>query len=287
VYPNLFLIGAAKSGTTSLHYYLDQHPEVHMSQEKEPNYFSHLVDPTMPGYAVTEPDKYQALFDSPLPVRGEASVSYSFWPYPAGVPQAIHAVAPDAKFLYLVRDPVERVISHYRHRVGLGTETRSLREVVETPRESVERYVTVSSYATQLEQYLKVFPLDRLLVLDHADLQRDREAVLRECFAFLGVDKAFRSPLWAKRINETARQRRYSPLANRIRFSAAYRKTLGWSRPALRQALVSPLRRVLTSDLPEHADVDDDIRGHFAALLEPEARRLRQLTGRTFSTWSV
>ena len=124
--PTFFVIGAAKSGTTSLHYYLDQHPDVHMSREKEPNYFSFAHRPGGPKHVIRDRRAYKALFDSPAPVRGEASVTYSFWPHPPDVAERIHAAVPDAKFVYVVRDPVERTLSHYRHRVVLGEEHRSL-----------------------------------------------------------------------------------------------------------------------------------------------------------------
>ncbi len=286
MYPNLFVIGAAKSGTSSLHYYLGQHPEVHMSYEKEPHYFSRSADGTWPATRPLTQRQYEALFESDRPVRGESSVTYSFWPYPAGIPEMIHAVAPDARFIYLVRDPVARVLSHYFHRIGLGTEQRSIAEVIAEPREPQERYLAASSYATQAEQYLKVFPADRLLVVDHADLLSQREVVLRECFAFLGVDPSFTSPNWDLRINESADQRRFSPVAQTIRMSRGYRRATGWIRPDVRQRLIGPVRRALSSEVATY-DVGDDVRAHFAERLAPEAQRLRALTGKAFPTWSV
>lgn len=286
MYPNLFVIGAAKSGTSSLHYYLDQHPDVHMSREKEPHYFSRSPSGTWPRTRALTQGEYESLFESDKPVRGESSVTYSFWPYPSGIPEKIHAVAPDARFIYLVRDPVARVISHYFHRIGLGTEHRGIHDVVAEPREPQERYVTASSYATQAERYLDVFPADRLLVIDHADLLRDREAVLRECFAFLGVDPAFTSPNWGLRINESADQRRFSPLGESIRQSRPYRASTRWIRPDVRQRVIRPVRRALSSEVATF-DVGEAVRSHYAELLAPEAERLRALTGKGFATWSV
>jgi hypothetical protein len=287
MYPNLFVIGAAKSGTTSLHYYLDQHPDVHMSKEKEPNHFSYSEEPFKARHAVRDPQRYQALFDTDASVRGEASVSYSFWPYPAGVPERIHAVAPEARFIYIVRDPVARVVSHFRHRVALGEEHRPISEVVADPHEPEERYVTASSYATQMARYLELFPRERFLVLDHAELLAHRAAVLRECFAFLDVDESFTSPNWERRLNDTSSQRQYSALADRVRFSRAYRTTLGWFSPEVRNAIVGPVRRVLTRDVSREEPIGDDVRRHFAALLAPEAERFRSLSGKDFPSWTV
>src|SRR3954451_418734 len=120
-----------------------------MSKEKEPAFFASTDG--WPKYAVRDPTRYQALFDSPAPVRGESSVVYSFWPYTSGVPERIHGLIPAARFIYVVRDPVDRVISHYQHRIGLGEEHRTIEEVMAQPNDAEERYVAASSYATQLE----------------------------------------------------------------------------------------------------------------------------------------
>ena len=107
--PNLIVIGAAKCGTTSLHEYLDLHPEVAMSREKELDFF---VEEKHWGRGV---EWYAAQFED-APVRGESSPSYTAYPRYRGVPERIRRVVPDAKLVYLVRDPVERIVSHFVHR---------------------------------------------------------------------------------------------------------------------------------------------------------------------------
>jgi hypothetical protein len=282
MYPNLFVIGAAKSGTSALHYYLSLHPEVHMSREKEPHYFSRA----MAGEKRLSRRAYERLFDSDLPIRGESSVSYSFWPYPQGVPEEIHAVAPAARFIYLVRDPVERSIIHYFHRVGLGTETRTLREVVSDPRDHDERYLAASSYATQAEQYLKLFPADRLLILDHSELRHDRHRALRKIFGFLDVDPSFTSPKFDVIVNPSSEHVRFTPLGQGIADSSVYKRMTGWIRPDVRRRLISPVRRRVSQTVEEPA-VDDEIVGYFKERLSGEAKRLRDLTGEPFASWSV
>lgn len=101
--PNLVVIGAAKCGTTSLHEYLNAHPQIAMSREKELDFF------------VAEKnwsrglDWYEAQFED-APIRGESSVSYAAFPEYQGVPERIVRALPDARVIYLVRDPVERVV---------------------------------------------------------------------------------------------------------------------------------------------------------------------------------
>ena len=258
-----------------------------MSREKEPNFFSfaHRVDG--PPHVVRDPQAYQALFETPLPVRGEASVTYSFWPHPDGVPGRIHAAAPDAKFIYVVRDPIDRAISHYRHRIVLGEERRSIAEVIAQPDEPSERYIAASSYATQLDQYLEFFDLTRILVLDHDDLRRDRDAVLERCFAFLGVDTGFTSPNWERSLNQTEGQRQYSAVADKVRLSGPYRRTIGWLRPERRSAILAPARRLLTRKVEVVDGVDSEVRAHYAELFAPETKRLRTMLGQPFASWSV
>lgn len=112
--PTFFIIGAAKAGTTSLHWYLDQHPEVGMSTIKEPNFLSGPENGIpYPTRRITELSDYRRLFDPTYPVRGEASPSYTNSPRRRGVPERVKKLVPAARFIYLVRDPVERTISHY------------------------------------------------------------------------------------------------------------------------------------------------------------------------------
>src|SRR5437588_11576552 len=99
--PNLIIIGAAKAGTTSLHYYLDHHPQVHMAKiagakDKEMSHF--WRDDWQERRAW-----YESHFDVPEPVRGEASVAYAHFAYHPDVPRRIHETIPDVPLIYMVR----------------------------------------------------------------------------------------------------------------------------------------------------------------------------------------
>ena len=111
--PNLLIIGAAKCGTTSLHAYLDQHPDVFMARpgpdsrgEKEMRFFWR-------DDWYERLDWYQEQFDPRARVRGEATPSYAHYPYLRDVPRRIHSLVPDARFIYIVRDPIERIVAHW------------------------------------------------------------------------------------------------------------------------------------------------------------------------------
>lgn len=288
-WPNLFIIGAAKCGTTSLHQYLDVHPEIGMSVEKEPNFFSLGADGPGDALVVRTESRYLRLFDATKHVRGEASVSYSFWPYPEGVPERISRVVPDAKFIYLVRDPVERVFSHYRHRVAMGEETRSMSDVIASPNEPAERYVTASSYAVQLKQYLQFFDIGQFLVVDVATLAPDQiVATMQSCFRFLGVDPDSCDPtIWHSQFNQTDKQLLYGKLANRIRFSRPYRATLSWVPPGVRARVVGPVRSALTRRVEVQRDFPDWMARHYQDVLRSDTQEFRRLTGLRFADWSI
>src|SRR4051812_3312851 len=114
--PNLIVIGAKKSGTTSLYVYLDAHPEISMTRDKELNFF------------VEERNWSRGLgwygeqFDAGAPVRGEASPYYTALPHHRGVPERMASVIPDARLVYMVRDPIARLLSHYDMGVARGRE---------------------------------------------------------------------------------------------------------------------------------------------------------------------
>ena len=123
--PNLFIIGAMKCGTTSLHTYLGDHPDILMCPMKEPSHFVNSEElrivwpgPSRPSFGNTEKD-YCDLFrggEGKL-VRGESSTAYTKLHKVTGVAKRIYDFNSDAKLIYIMRDPIERTISHYWHAV--------------------------------------------------------------------------------------------------------------------------------------------------------------------------
>ena len=174
--PNLIIIGGLKCGTTSIHHYLGLHPEVQMSKPKELNFFVEELDWDL------GMDWYRGRFDDRFPVRGESSPHYTNLPRYTGVVERIHEHIPDAKLIYMVRDPISRILSHWRHATGAGYETRSMEEVLTRDDQT---YVTRSMYWMQLQPYLEHFDRDQIEVITQEELQSDREGTMR---------KAFRSP---------------------------------------------------------------------------------------------
>ncbi len=178
--PNYLLIGATKGGTTSLHAYLSSHPDIFMHPVKELRYFS-----AEHNWARGEAWYWEQFADvHAAKAIGEASNSYARFPIYGGVPERIANIKPDMRFVYAIRHPLERIESHYRHRIVTGVEWRSASAALaEDP-----SYLAVSRYAYQLEQYLQHFPREQILVVRSEQLKADPEVTLRRIYEFLGVD---------------------------------------------------------------------------------------------------
>jgi Sulfotransferase family len=190
--PNLFIIGAMKSGTTYLAQLLSSHPSIFMCNPKEPSYF---VDATelqrlwpyawQLGYWRSE-QRYLRLFQSSgtATILAEASVYYTHLPLASGVAERISQFNPNAQLIYIVRDPVVRTIAHYWHRVRWHGESRPpLHAIINDP-----RYSDVSNYAMQLAPYLALFDRDQIQVLTLEDLICNADKLLEAILRWLNLD---------------------------------------------------------------------------------------------------
>jgi hypothetical protein len=276
--PNLVVIGAGKSGTTSLHEYLDAHPEVRMSRPKELRFF---VEPD----CFSRLDAYLRRFDPAAEVRGESSPAYTEYPRHPGVAERMHSLIPDARLIYVVRDPLERVVAHWAENAATLDEYRSFDEAMRDLDPARNQYVCGSLYATQLRRYLDLYPADQILVLDQRDLREERRRALREVFAFVGVREDFWSPAFEVESNVRSRPRRGTRLAERLRHSAPGR--VGHALPErIRVPAGRVAQRVLTRPVGR-PEPDAELRRRLLEVLAPEAAELRRLTGLPLDHWSV
>jgi Sulfotransferase domain len=182
--PNLIIVGGLKCGTTSIHHYLGLHPQIQMSKPKELNFFVGELNWDL-GL-----DWYASRFDDRFEVRGESSPHYTNLPRFSGVAQRIHEHCPDARLIYMVRDPIKRILSHWVHATGAGYETGELVPVLSNPDSS---YMNRSKYWMQLQPYLELFDRSRIEVITQEELQTAREETMRKAFRFAGVDEGFTS----------------------------------------------------------------------------------------------
>ncbi|WP_018416374.1 sulfotransferase family protein [Teredinibacter turnerae] len=208
--PNFFIIGAARSGTSSLYEYLRQHPQVFLSNPKEPMYFAfpdQAVTFAGPGdereinrKAVTNWSDYCQLFDKAgdKTAVGEASANYLYSPCAA---QNIAAKVPHAKLIAVLRNPVERAYSSYLYtlregREPLGDFQAALAQEPERIANNWEHlwhYRSMGFYSAQLERYFAHFARDNIKIILQEDLQHNVDNVVRDVFEFLGVDPAFKA----------------------------------------------------------------------------------------------
>jgi hypothetical protein len=202
--PNFLLIGAAKSGTTSLYHYLGQHPQIY-TNVKEPSYFAFAgqqVSFAGPGdrngfvrRMVTDPERYEALFDGVTNEQayGEASVVYLYHPAAAW---RIKQTVPDVKLIAMLRNPVERAFSGYLHlrrdgREPLANFTDALRAEegrIAANWEHQWHYARLGFYYAQLRRYYDLFSPGQIAVYLYDEFQAQPEWVLKDIFRFLGVD---------------------------------------------------------------------------------------------------
>ena len=290
--PNFFVIGASKSGTTSLHTYLDQHPDISMSRIKEPGYFLQGIDPSQSLF-IEDRDRYLGLFEAGHDLRGESTVAYTFYPWLKGTPGAIAKEVPGAKFIYLVRDPISRILAMIRQGIAVGTFEPEDPSVPAEVRDWIgdvggpeNRIVEACLYMTQVRQYLKVFPRDSIMVVDSDDLRDRREETMAAIFGFLGCDPAAATGEFDLLANEGdqlhLKPTPYRWLRKRTRLRRFYRR-----RPdRMREALGGRFGATLGRPIPRPV-IDDELRTELEDLLRPEVEALRDFTGLKFEGWSI
>jgi hypothetical protein len=209
--PNFFIIGAPKSGTTSLQAYLSQHPEVYFSPYKEPNYFA-LAGEKLPRggpappevlfylihrHSVTDYSDYLKLFRGVNGEKaiGEASVRYLYF---EKAPGRIKETVPNARFIAVLREPVSRLYSHYCMNVQYQIEPLDLMSAIDAEKSRIEanwgwdwHYVNVSRYAAQIKRYLSSFSPEQMKVFIYDDFVENPQKVFSEACRHLEIDPSF------------------------------------------------------------------------------------------------
>jgi len=222
-YPDFFIVGAAKAGTTSLYHYLEQHPQVYMSPIKEPNYFSSdtQLDALRPSAKkrlkalkvdeflksdmshkihrayLTDEEQYRSLFRlaGHDKITGEASPAYLFSKVAAN---AIYQFNPKAKIIIILRNPVERAFSHYLMDRKLAFTSKSFTAALEEDRlhqpkswGSTSLYLELGLYYEQVKRYFDLFPRSQILIVLSEELRKQPQETLRKLYQFLEINDRF------------------------------------------------------------------------------------------------
>ncbi len=274
--PNLFLVGAMKCGTTSLHNMLDAHPSIHMCQNpKEPAWFAGVNSAKdlawyLERFAGAGDERYV----------GESSTDYTKAPRLGPVARRIREFSPDARILYIMRDPVARAISHYWWEVEYSAEGRSFPEAMKALREIAD----VGNYAMQIEPYLEVFGRDRVHVLTMEELTRAPAAAMGAIFDFLGIQPIETGYGDLAHDNRGKDQvPRVSGPFSRLKGTPLWTAAKAVMPPGIRKKAIAALARPVDRTIPE------DEMAAALAILRPrllrETEALSRLLGRDFPEW--
>ena len=261
-----FIIGAMKAGTTSLFKYLADHPDLCPSNRKEPKVFRD------PGRASDQRAKLQNLFTPRSTERWyfEASTAYTKYPRFTGIPSRIREAVPDARFVYLVRNPVDRTWSHYLHNLAHGRERLPFGQAVSKR----PVYLDISRYNLQLQQYYDVFPRECVLVQVFEEMIADPTSTVRAICDFLGVDSSYQPAAKGVAFNASTDKLAASAPMRTLTSLGMQRMIPGPLRQRLR-ARGTPLPRKSAVLTPEsRAQVADTVRDDTEALFASLGRRI-------------
>lgn len=294
--PDFLVIGAARSGTTALHAYLRQHPAIHMSAVKEPNFFAYEGErPACRGpgadyinNSITDPEAYAALFADAPPdaLCGEASPLYLYSPEaPARAARRI----PQARLVAILRNPVEQAWSHFLYAKRQRLEP--LDDFAEALRREEERlaagwqplfgYSRFPRYHEQLSRWRAHFPEERILIRLYEDFEADPAGVAAEIFRFLGVAADFRPDMsWRPNAGGVPRSALIQDLLLKpsLLTRAVAAVTPEETRRRVRDALV---RR----NLRRGQEMSGEAREILNERLREEILRLQDLLGRDLGAW--
>jgi hypothetical protein len=299
VLPNFIIVGAAKSGTTSLSSYLEAHPDVYMSPVKEPFFFSFVdeepdfrgpYDSGLNEHIVTKLDEYEELFDGVKneSMMGECSNSYLYLSKSA---ERIYEYIPDCKILIVLRNPIDRAYSHYSQHRMLGHEPLSfesaLQSEVQRQRDNWRwhyQYTAQGMYFAQVKEYFDVFGREQVCVCLFDDLKEDVLIFVQDICDFLGVDSAFYQDFEFEVHNRTG-----LPVSKLIHKFVRYPNFLkNITRPLVPKSLRAVIYRLLvqinyrTGNIPS---MRSETRAYLLDLYREDIRKLQNLINRDLTSW--
>jgi hypothetical protein len=286
--PNFLIIGAMKSGTTALYYYLEQHPQIYMSPVKEPNFF--CSEENSDGNFAARLGAYQDLFRdvSGEIAIGEASHCYLYEPEAAA---RIQDHIPDARLIAVLRNPVDRAYSHFLHMVRNGSEpltdfARALREIETGGYQKRDRrdYIGRGRYYDQLKRYFDTFGRDQVRVYLYEDLSEAPVDTLQDAFRFLGVDDSFVPDVSLKR--NVSGYPKHKSVDKLLRQPSPIKDALKIYLPArLRWRLSKAFDDLKTRNLVEPPAVQPEVRRRLIGVYREDILKLQELIHRDVSGW--
>ncbi|HVK02466.1 MAG TPA: sulfotransferase [Armatimonadaceae bacterium] len=315
--PNCVVIGAARSGTTSLYEYLNAHPEVFMSPVKEPDFF---VNPLLNAVHCPEPGvtrtpeeetalkaelkqelgKYESLFDGAgnARIRGEASAHYLGDPTAA---MHLRRYVPDARLICVLRDPAQRMHSHFIHHMRVfsdfGSTEEELQKLTAQFYETVDRayaegyshpatndaevWVRTGFYHQHLTRFQSLFPAEQMKVFLFEDLSSDAQGLMTSVYGFLGVDDTFVLPT-TEAFNASVVPKNQAVFRFFTRNNPVMQVARSMAPAWLRGAAMHTRNKVLAGSKPAE---DDEVRRKLIHVYREDILQLQDLIGRDLSAW--
>lgn len=297
--PNFFVVGAPKCGTTALHYYLKQHPDIFMPEYKEPSYFHvHYETPNFQRYR-GDLDKYLSLFASATTEKriGEASPGYI---YSEQAAREIYTFDPSAKIIISLREPISMLNSTYHHQKYMGDETaptfaQALQPELASPSLQPDStgwlYLPRVGYAAAVRRYQQQFGASQVHVVLFDDIQNHLADAYCEILEFLEVEPAFQPDF---EIVNQSKQMRETPLhhwlnqldlsPSSIRDSRWFHWLTGWLPPDVYRQLIAVGVKLYAQPQSKMA-VPMELRTRLREVLQPEIDELSDLLDRDLSHW--
>lgn len=277
--PDFVVIGGMKCGSTSLWKYLSMHPEISLPEKRKNLEFFDTRDNWDKGIAW-----YESFFHAKNDMHkvfGEVSTEYSKYPLSSDVAKNMYSVIPNAKILYIVRDPIERIKSQYIHSIGNATESRDFElAVCDAP----NHYINFSCYFYQIEQYLAYYRKENIHIIISEELRNNPEKTLKNIFSFIGVDNSFTINQIIT-INTSSERRKWNHIGRIIRKSKKYFGYYNYYKYKypklyflLENSLSTPVKKPI---------VTQEVRRCLLKQISPDIIKLQNLFSLDLSHWNI
>ncbi len=292
--PNFLIIGAAKAGTSSLHYYLSQHPDVFMSAVKEPRFFAlegEVLDFRNPDQSInhdsiTALGHYQSLFTAVMheSAIGEASPLYL---YSRKACDRIYRYIPQTKLIVVLRNPVDRAFSCYTHLLREGYETLTFEEGLKAEEARIVNnwahlwhYKRGGLYYQQLKPYFDTFGRDKLAVYLYEDFKSDSVSLVKDIFSYLEVDNSFVPDMSKRNVSGIPKSMVLQKFLKRKNLVRSSIKTIFPNR--LKARVAKSIREWNVGDKPA---LSLETSNKLAQYFREENSKLQKLIQRDLSSW--
>ena len=279
--PDFIGIGAIKTGSTSLYHYLNQHPAIHMARVSPIRELDFFIQEKNWSRGV---DWYFSYFQNPEKTQGEISGEYTQFPRFEGVPERMHHIVPEARLIYLVRDPIERIVSEINHRAyalgHLSGDEISFRMDGQT--------LANSKYFMQLSRFLDYYPLERVHILTSEELKARPVETIAALFDFLGVEPGKAGSIETRIHHESKAKKEKNALGRFLSANFKGNHVKEWLQQRTPGWLDSLYHRLSRNDKPvQKVVLEPELVDALKVALKEDIDRVRELSGLPRAHWSV